>query len=385
MGKGNKKTKNSNANAATSSSATATASTSATTSPNPSRPTSPPPQPSQSEAGSPPPQTILHNSSQSNGIPSSATSQINQQDKSPFAFDASGEQSDRNDTRPIDEDEDKDKVEPIADETITEADEQEDRADGGMKGGQAERVSDDGRSRGEKEKEEMNGNGKVANEGKVSSEEQGREEDVDAGVGAKVEGTTEVATIPTHPQQSNTRKATPPTSIPIPSTSNLSLDNPLPSPNIFSDLPTPTNPSFSTTQLAAPPPQQLHSDSNSHPNPISQNDSNHNNHNNNHDEDDQDQIQLLESELAQTRQERDQLNGQYRGLLGKLTQMRSSLGEKLREDAVSRRFRRCRLIRTRMASFSRDRLSVRVNQRQDILKKRVTDDVSGYDSLLGFV
>jgi hypothetical protein len=42
----------------------------------------------------------------------------------------------------------------------------------------------------------------------------------------------------------------------------------------------------------------------------------------------------VEAELAVVRQEKEVLSGQYRGLLGKLTAMRSSLGEKLREDAV---------------------------------------------------
>lgn len=43
----------------------------------------------------------------------------------------------------------------------------------------------------------------------------------------------------------------------------------------------------------------------------------------------------LEQELHNVRQERDVLAGQYRGLLGKLTAMRSTLGEKLKSDAVS--------------------------------------------------
>ena len=48
-----------------------------------------------------------------------------------------------------------------------------------------------------------------------------------------------------------------------------------------------------------------------------------------------DRIQELEDELARVRDEKDALDGQYRSLLGKLTTMRKSLGEKLREDAVS--------------------------------------------------
>lgn len=43
----------------------------------------------------------------------------------------------------------------------------------------------------------------------------------------------------------------------------------------------------------------------------------------------------LEQELQQVRQEKDVLSTQYRSLLGKLTAMRTSLGEKLKEDAVS--------------------------------------------------
>jgi hypothetical protein len=47
-----------------------------------------------------------------------------------------------------------------------------------------------------------------------------------------------------------------------------------------------------------------------------------------------DRIRDLEDELARVRDEKDALDGQYRGLLGKLTMMRKSLGDKLREDAV---------------------------------------------------
>lgn len=42
----------------------------------------------------------------------------------------------------------------------------------------------------------------------------------------------------------------------------------------------------------------------------------------------------LEAELERTRAEKDHLSNQYRTLLGKLTAMRNSLGEKLKEDAV---------------------------------------------------
>lgn len=42
-----------------------------------------------------------------------------------------------------------------------------------------------------------------------------------------------------------------------------------------------------------------------------------------------------EGELERVRAEKDHLSHQYRSLLGKLTAMRNSLGEKLKEDAVS--------------------------------------------------
>lgn len=43
----------------------------------------------------------------------------------------------------------------------------------------------------------------------------------------------------------------------------------------------------------------------------------------------------LRLELQQAREERDNFQAQYKGLLGKLTQMRSTLGDRLRQDAVS--------------------------------------------------
>ena len=43
----------------------------------------------------------------------------------------------------------------------------------------------------------------------------------------------------------------------------------------------------------------------------------------------------LEEELEVVRGEKESLGNQYRALLGKLTAMRQSLGDKLREDAVS--------------------------------------------------
>ncbi|WVW80348.1 hypothetical protein I302_102328 [Kwoniella bestiolae CBS 10118] len=44
-------------------------------------------------------------------------------------------------------------------------------------------------------------------------------------------------------------------------------------------------------------------------------------------------IKLLEEELEGVRHENDKLSNQYKGLLGKLTAMRSTLGDKLKEDA----------------------------------------------------
>ncbi|WRT65903.1 uncharacterized protein IL334_002854 [Kwoniella shivajii] len=44
-------------------------------------------------------------------------------------------------------------------------------------------------------------------------------------------------------------------------------------------------------------------------------------------------ISHLENELSSTRRENDKLSNQYRGLLGKLTAMRTTLGDKLKEDA----------------------------------------------------
>lgn len=48
-----------------------------------------------------------------------------------------------------------------------------------------------------------------------------------------------------------------------------------------------------------------------------------------------DRMSFLEHELAVVKQEKEVLGNQYRNLLGKLTAMRQSLGDKLREDAVS--------------------------------------------------
>lgn len=48
----------------------------------------------------------------------------------------------------------------------------------------------------------------------------------------------------------------------------------------------------------------------------------------------EERIAMLEEELAVTKQDKEVLGNQYRTLLGKLTAMRQSLGDKLREDAV---------------------------------------------------
>ena len=55
-------------------------------------------------------------------------------------------------------------------------------------------------------------------------------------------------------------------------------------------------------------------------------------------DDAEDRSARLEQELANARQEKEVLGNQYRSLLGKLTAMRKSLGDKLREDAVGRIF-----------------------------------------------
>ena len=49
---------------------------------------------------------------------------------------------------------------------------------------------------------------------------------------------------------------------------------------------------------------------------------------------DGERIQLLEDELDRTRQDRDAWEAQYQGLLAKLTAMRNTLGDKLKQDAV---------------------------------------------------
>lgn len=52
------------------------------------------------------------------------------------------------------------------------------------------------------------------------------------------------------------------------------------------------------------------------------------------DDSDLDPVQRLEHELQQTRDEKATLETQYRNLLAKLTTMRTTLGNKLKQDAV---------------------------------------------------
>ena len=54
----------------------------------------------------------------------------------------------------------------------------------------------------------------------------------------------------------------------------------------------------------------------------------------NGDAEDLDPAQRLEQELQRTREEKDALATQYRNLLAKLTTMRTTLGNKLQQDAV---------------------------------------------------
>lgn len=48
-----------------------------------------------------------------------------------------------------------------------------------------------------------------------------------------------------------------------------------------------------------------------------------------------DPVHRLERELSRAREEKETLATQYRNLLAKLTQMRTSLGNKLQQDAVT--------------------------------------------------
>lgn len=53
-----------------------------------------------------------------------------------------------------------------------------------------------------------------------------------------------------------------------------------------------------------------------------------------HEDDTDDPVMRLQRELDRTNEEKEKLATQYRNLLGKLTQMRTSLGNKLQQDAV---------------------------------------------------
>ena len=53
-----------------------------------------------------------------------------------------------------------------------------------------------------------------------------------------------------------------------------------------------------------------------------------------HSDDDDDPISRLQRELDKARDEKETLATQYRNLLQKLTQMRTTLGNKLKQDAV---------------------------------------------------
>ena len=51
-----------------------------------------------------------------------------------------------------------------------------------------------------------------------------------------------------------------------------------------------------------------------------------------------DPVQRLQHELQRTKEEKDTLAAQYRNLLAKLTTMRTTLGNKLKQDAVRAMF-----------------------------------------------
>ncbi len=55
----------------------------------------------------------------------------------------------------------------------------------------------------------------------------------------------------------------------------------------------------------------------------------------------EDPVERLQLELESTRGEKEALATQYRNLLAKLTQMRTSLGNKLQQDAVRNVFSSC--------------------------------------------
>jgi len=62
---------------------------------------------------------------------------------------------------------------------------------------------------------------------------------------------------------------------------------------------------------------------------------------------DPDTIEELQAELKHTREEKELLEGQYRTLLDRLSEMKSKIGHKLKQDAV-----RIQLSLTRKPSYS---------------------------------
>lgn len=52
-------------------------------------------------------------------------------------------------------------------------------------------------------------------------------------------------------------------------------------------------------------------------------------------EEENERIRILEEELERTREDRDAWESQYQALLAKLTTMRNTVGDKLKQDAVS--------------------------------------------------
>lgn len=93
-----------------------------------------------------------------------------------------------------------------------------------------------------------------------------------------------------------------------------------------------------TMSVAASPPLQdtngvrssLDSERSSSPSPAK----GLNGHADEHDLADMDPVERLQAQLERTRQEKDALAAQYNHLLAKLTTMRTTLGNKLKQDAV---------------------------------------------------
>ena len=84
-------------------------------------------------------------------------------------------------------------------------------------------------------------------------------------------------------------------------------------------------------------------------------------------------VRRLEEELGRTKAEKDTFEAQYRGLLGKLTQMRTTLGDKLKQDAV----RSLYLLAVHLSSLrlffnSNDRLNSTDGSRLSSTSKRPT-------------